>query len=277
MHTRYIDPKVDFGFKRIFGNADVLVAFLNVILPTADRIARIEYLNTVVVGDSPASRMIIYDLRCRTEDGRTIIVEFQRLPQPYFKERSLFYAMRGFEDQVQRGDQTYELTPVYLVAIVDYKLPGDYEGYVHHFTLKNEQGELFSPILQLFFLELPKLPMIDEQTTLSPLEQWMEAIRHMPAMERIPDWVTDEDLKKAFEIAEVAAMSPEERERYERAFREDIDLRGAVLQQYIWGKQEGREEGREETILQALRNGLHPEEAAKIFNISMVEIKRLVS
>ncbi len=287
MPTRYIDPKTDFGFKRIFGHEELLVSFLNTILPPPDRISRLEYLNTEVIGHGAAGRVVIYDLRCRTEDGRQIIVEFQRLPQPYFKERSLYYAMRGFEDQVKRGAPAYELSPVYLVAIVDYELPGNYNGYLHHFTLRDEQGALFSPILQLYFLELTKMPMIDEQTKLSALEQWAEAIRHMPALDGIPDWVTEEDLKKAFQVAEVAGMTDAERAKWERAFREDADLRGQVLQQYIYGKmqgeekglkkgrEEGRQDGLEEGIRRALARGMSAEQAKQIWGLSDEDIARL--
>ncbi len=274
---RYIDPKTDFGFKRIFSHESILLAFLNTVIPEADRIASIEYLHTEMIGHGAAGRVVIYGLRCRTDDGRMVIVEFQRLPQPYFKETALSYAMRGFEDQVRQGTPKDELSPVYLVAIVDYELPGNYDGYLHHFTMRNDLGEGYSPILQLSFLELTKMPRVADQATLSPLEQWTEAIRNMPALDGIPDWVTDEDLRKAFQVAEVAGMSDEERAKWEQAFREDQDLREQVLQQYIYGKMEGREEGREEVIRQALDSGMSAEQAKHIWRLSDADIARILS
>lgn len=245
---KYIDPKTDFGFKLIFAHRAIMLSFINAILPKADRVVDFEYTSTEVIGDNPVGRIVIYDLRCLTSDGRTIIVEVQRLPQPYFKERSLYYTMRGMDAQVRRGDEAYEIKPVYLIAVVDFELPGNYEGYLHHFTMQSQRGELFSDVLQLYYLELSKFTMRDDTAVLDPIEQWTEAMRKMPALDGIPDWVTEEDLKKAFTVAEVGRLSDEERLKWERAFREDRDLRGQVLQQYIWGKMKGKEEGREEAI-----------------------------
>ena len=282
--ARYIDPKTDYGFKLIFSHKPILRSFVNAVLPAADRVVDFEYIGTEVLGGNPAGRIVIYDLRCLTTDGRTIIVELQRLPQPYFKERALYYTMRAFDEQVRRGDEAYGLDPVYLIAVVDYDLPGDYSGYLHRFTLRSDDGAAFSDVLQLFFLELSKIPPVSDATdTLDPLEQWAEAIRHMPALDGIPAWVTEEDLKKAFTVAEVAGLSKEERAKWERAFREDRDLRGQVLQQYIWGKQEGREEGREEAraetareiAARALAKGLALRDVADLTGLDLEDVQRI--
>ncbi len=253
---RYADPITDFGFKRMFAGHATLIAFINAVLPAKDRVTAISYLRTDVIGDGVATRTVVYDLRCVTADGRTIIIEVQRLAQPYFKERTLYYAMRSFAEQVQPGDRFYELKPVYVIALVDYDLPGasgkgGYGGYFHQFRLMSTAGELFSDVLQLYFVELNKLPMPTDTlsadtTTLAPLEQWALAMRNMKAMDRIPDWVTEEEIRKAFTTMEVANMSAEERENWELAMAQDRDLRGAWLQQYIYGKEEGREEGLDE-------------------------------
>ena len=280
MQPRYIDPKTDYGFKLIFGHHDILLAFINTVLPKADAVKRLTYASTEVVGHGPAGRVVIYDLRCVTEDGRTIIVEVQRLPQPFFKERSLYYTMRSLDLQVSKGDPIYEILPVYLIAVVDFDLPGDYTGYLHHFTLKNQHQESFSDVLQLYFLELNKFTMSDTTDVLDPLEQWTQAIRSMPALDGIPDWVTDEDLRKAFTVAEVGKLTDAERAKWERAFREDRDLRGQVLQQYIWGKTEGREEGRRDVhrdlALKRKAAGDTPEQIAELLDVELGYVQELL-
>ena len=309
---RYADPITDYGFKKLFGNIDLLLAFVNVVLAGAERVGEIVHVNTEIKGDGVATRTVIYDLRCRTTDGRTIIVEVQRLPQPYFKERTLYYAMRSFAEQVRPGDEDYEIRPVYVVALLDYDLPGEhprlaratdgngiratgadgYAGYLHRFRLASETGELFSDVLQLYFLELNKLRVAAEvlqekPTKLELLEQWGHVLSNMTAMDRIPDWVTDEDIRKAFTVMEVAQMSPEERENWERALAQDRDLRGAVLQQYIFGKEEGWEEGREEgraaarrerqaTAQRLLAKGMSRAEAAEVLGLSRDELDVLL-
>lgn len=151
MH-RYLDLHTDYGFKHVFAHEAILISFISAILPPEDHIVDLEYLSTEIRGGNPSGRTVIYDLRCLTADGRVIVVEVQRMPQPYFKERTLYYTMRGFEDQVRRGDDEYAITPVILIAVVDFELAGGYEGYFHHFTIQNARGELFSDVLQLYFV-----------------------------------------------------------------------------------------------------------------------------
>ena len=305
---RYADPITDYGFKKLFADVDLLLAFINVVLAGADRVTEVVHVSTEVIGDGVATRTVIYDLRCRTADGRTIIVEVQRLPQPYFKERTLYYAMRSFAEQVRPGAEVYELRPVYVVVLLDYDLPGapgplaaeapaviratgasGYDGFLHRFRLSSETGELFSDVLQLYFLELNKLSVateaIDERpTTMDLLEQWGHVLSNMTAMDRIPDWVTDEDIRRAFTVMEVAQMSPEERDNWERALAQDRDLRGAVLQQYIFGKAEGREEGRaaaraqtRATAERLLARGMPHAEAAEVLGMSPGDLDELLS
>lgn len=190
--------------------------------------------------------------------------------------------MRGFAPRVKRGGDDCELLPAYVIAVVDFDLPGTteapggYDGYLHRFTLKSERGELLSRALQVYFLELSKLPAVADATdVLDPLEQWAEAMRSTPALDGVPAWVTEEDLRKAFTVSELANLTPEERRKWERAFREDRDLRGQVLQQYIWGKQEGKEEGREEIAREMLADGMDPPRVAKLSKLSLERVRRL--
>ena len=281
---RYIDPTTDYGFKRLFENKQILIGFLNAVLPPHDTVADLSYLNQEVIGGNPEGRVVIFDLHCLTQDGRTIIVEMQRLPQPYFKRRMLYYAMRGFEHHVRRGDDSYEFAPVYVVAVVDFTLFDESPNFAHRFTLQSDGGELFSDVLQLHFLELKKYSMSQSPETaeLSALEQWTAALKDMPVLDGIPDWVTDEDIKRAFEVSEVANLSPEERSKFERAIRDDIDFRGQVLQQYIYGKmkglREGREEGREESrrdiVAGLIDKGYDAPAIANLLGWPLDEVKR---
>jgi hypothetical protein len=53
---RYINPLTDFGFKRIFGtelNKNLLIDFLNVILPDPHKVKDLTYLNTDHLGNTP--------------------------------------------------------------------------------------------------------------------------------------------------------------------------------------------------------------------------------
>lgn len=76
--SRYINPFTDFGFKKLFGteiNKDLLIDFLNTILPEKSSIKSLTYLPTERLGDRQFERKAIFDVYCENELGEKFIVE----------------------------------------------------------------------------------------------------------------------------------------------------------------------------------------------------------
>ena len=75
--AKYIDLMVDWSFKRVFGtevNKDILIEFLKVIFPQF-AITDITYIPTEQLGIMEEDRKAIFDVLCKTEDGKTFLVE----------------------------------------------------------------------------------------------------------------------------------------------------------------------------------------------------------
>lgn len=105
--ARYINLFTDFGFKKIFGseeNKEILLDFLNTLLPEVQTIIDLQYLNSERIGNSALERKAIYDLYCENDKGEKFIVELQRASQDFFKERSIFYAARAVDQQAEKGE-----------------------------------------------------------------------------------------------------------------------------------------------------------------------------
>ena len=89
----FINPFTDVGFKRIFGqevNKDLLMDFLNELLAGEERIEDLRFMDKEQLPDNEQERGIIYDIFCRTEDGRHLIIEMQNDSQTYFRNRVCF-------------------------------------------------------------------------------------------------------------------------------------------------------------------------------------------
>ena len=88
---RYLDPKNDLTFKRIFGeHPSLLKSFLNALLPLDTPIETIEYLPAELVPEIPIFKNSIVDVRCYDQKGKQFIVEMQMLWTDSFKSRVLF-------------------------------------------------------------------------------------------------------------------------------------------------------------------------------------------
>jgi len=119
LKSKYINPFTDYGFKRLFGeetNENLLIAFLNDILPIQDKIIKLDFKKNEAQGDTATSRRVVYDIFCKDEKGSQLIVEIQNAKQTYFKDRTVFYSTFPIRDQAQKGEWNFKLEAVYCVA-----------------------------------------------------------------------------------------------------------------------------------------------------------------
>ena len=91
---RYINPFVDFGFKKLFGieaNKDILISFLNAVIEDADDpILDLFPKNVEQIGEFNGDRTCYFDVYCQTANGRRFIVEMQNSWEVFFKDRTLY-------------------------------------------------------------------------------------------------------------------------------------------------------------------------------------------
>ncbi|MBC7892384.1 MAG: PD-(D/E)XK nuclease family transposase, partial [Sphingobacteriaceae bacterium] len=72
LREKYINPFTDFGFKKLFGtepNKDLLIDFLNQVLPAYHQIKALSYTSNEHLGASELDRRAVFDLFCTSENG----------------------------------------------------------------------------------------------------------------------------------------------------------------------------------------------------------------
>jgi predicted transposase/invertase (TIGR01784 family) len=124
VHSKYINPFTDFGFKRIFGeesNKDILLDFLNEILaPQGIHIKDLTYKKNDHYPISKEDRKVIFDLYCENEKGEKFTIELQKAKQDHFKDRMLYYSTFSVQEQGILGSWNYKLKAIYVIAILDF-------------------------------------------------------------------------------------------------------------------------------------------------------------
>nr|VFK17316.1 MAG: PD-(D/E)XK nuclease family transposase [Candidatus Kentron sp. LPFa] len=78
MISKYFNPYTDFGFKKLFGeeaNKDLLIDFLNQLLPEHHQIAELGFRNTEQLPDIPLARKAFFDIHCISATGKRFIVD----------------------------------------------------------------------------------------------------------------------------------------------------------------------------------------------------------
>lgn len=247
----YINLFTDFGFKKIFGeepNKDLLIAFLNSLLHEEETVVDVQYQNVEKSGVEARQRRAIYDLYCTNEQGDRFIVEIQRAKQRFFKDRSLYYATHAIADQAVKGrDWDFQLTKVYLIAIMDFAFDdSDADKLLHRVQLHDSVTKaLFYDKLTFIYLEVPKFKKrLDELTT--DFERWIFAFRNLHRLKNYPASLTEGIFQKLLTMAEIAKLDPQQRHAYEDSLKVYRDLKNIKDTAFEEGREAGREEGREE-------------------------------
>lgn len=71
----YINPLTDYGFKKVFGDEEIMREFLNDLLKLPSPIKHVNFLNKDMLPENDELKAIVYDMRCETEAGGEVIVE----------------------------------------------------------------------------------------------------------------------------------------------------------------------------------------------------------
>ena len=222
-----------------------MILTLREILPETD-ISDITYGNKEHPNPFPDSHGVIFDIECTSNDGSRFIVEVQLARQAWFMERALFYSSFAIQEQVMRGQDSYEFMPVYFIALMDFTLhPEDDGRFVYRYNLLDiNTGELMTDRIGYTFLELPKVRSISDGS--SNLEKLCYALHNMTVMKTRPPEMTAEIFELLFSSAEIAKFAPEEKIKYENDMTTERDIRNQIAYSREEGRAEGLEKGRAE-------------------------------
>ena len=230
---RYLDPKADLTFKKVFGeHPDLVISFLNALLPLerGEEIQSIEYLSPEMVPDNPARKYSIVDVRCKDVQGRQFLVEMQTIWSSEFKSRVLFNASKAYVRQLDANENFRLLQPVYSLNLVDAVFEPDVETYYHYYRLVHEQySNKIIDGLHLVFVELPKF----KPTTYSEKKMqvlWLRFLSEIDGNTREIDeeLLSNPDIKKAIGIIEQSAFTDEQLDAYDK-FWDGVRVERAII------------------------------------------------
>jgi predicted transposase/invertase (TIGR01784 family) len=254
---RFINPKTDFAFKRIFGSSEsknILKSFLNALIYEGNpTIEDLEIIDPALAPKISGLKDTYLDVKAKINDGKTVIIEMQVLNVSSFAKRVIYNAAKTYATQLGKGEGYSKLKPVLALTITDFEMFDNDQDVISHFVFKQTKRffDYPDPEIELFFVELPKFnKTLDELETIT--DKWIYFMKNAPSLEMIPDEMGgNSELEQAFAIANEANLSRAELEDLEKREMFIEDQRNLILR----GKQEGREEGRQEGRQEGLEEG----------------------
>ena len=233
--ARYIDPMVDWSFKRLFGsevNKDILIEFLKVIFPEHE-IEDITYIPAEQLGIMEDDRKAVFDVICRTKEGKDFLVEMQYAPQEHFFERALYYTSFPIMKQgkkAQRDEETsikkewnYELDGVYFLGVLNFKYEDD-DLIEHRYLLREATtGKTMTDKLKFVFVEVEKFNKSEDELA-TDFDKWLFILKNLSKLLERPAALRDKIFSRLFDVAEYASLDNIDKQNYVKAMTTARDI-----------------------------------------------------
>ena len=259
---RYLDPKADIVFKKIFGDhPHLLQSFLNAVLPLPEDnpIVELSYLPTEQVPHIPAFKRTIADVKCKDASGRAFIVEMQMEWTDCFKQRLLFGASQAVVKQLGKGQSYHLLEPVYGLGIVADIYEKENPQWYHHYQLvksANQSNDIIEH-LQLIFIELPKFPIHShEEKKLRLL--WLRFLREIDekTVNVAQELLDVPEISEAVVLAQESAYTLGELNAYESYWDSVRTEKTLMIGKLEEGLKKGFEQGMKQGIEKGIEQGI---------------------
>ncbi len=287
----YFDPTTDFGFKKLFGeenNKDLLMDFLNGLLPNDYQISSLTFQKTEQLPDHDDERKAIFDILCQNSAGETFIVEMQKIFMPYFIDRSLYYTTFPIQSQAPKGKWDFDLKRIFLIGILDF----EYDKNIQHFkkrqllrscALRDEIGVLMTDKLHFKFLQLPYFNKKQHHLT-NHFDKWCFFLQNLENINVIPDILKEPIFMKAFDVAKVSNLSKEDYVLYQisKSKKYDMELieeeaeRRGLEKGKIEGKIEGAKEKERSIVIGAHKKNIAPQQISDVTGIPLEKVLDII-
>lgn len=294
-----MDPTTDIAFKKLFANKEkpeILISFLNSILalPEGKRITSITLNDPNNLPETILEKHSIVDVSCTDQQQHHYIVEMQVMHQKDYAQRAQFYVAHALARQLRRSDTYDKLRPVIFVGILNFKFSQSSNYTTHHYLLEVTTHEHVLQHESYHFVELPKFKLQLADLT-NDAEKWVYFMKHAFNLNEEPSSLARVPaIDEAFDIMKRGNWTQAEliaEEKYWDSIRVATSIKKTMYEQgkaegkaegEAKGRAEGEAKGKAEGLAEAqvniigamLKNGMTPEDIAKIVEIDIEEIKK---
>ena len=291
----YINPLTDFGFKKVFGDEEIMREFLNDLLKPVSPIKHVIFLNKDVQPENEALRGIVYDMRCQTEDGKEIIVEMQNRGQSFFNDRILYYLAHSISPQGYKGrletesldgdiireSWNFDLKPVYGIFFLNFPLNGFQPRLIRTVRfMVEETQEIFNDKIRAYTVELPCMKGMREQDCKDAMDYWSYNLYNMETMNtQLPFTDQKPIFMKMAEVASYPNMNTEQQRIYMDSLNNYRTVMAAKEYVFSRGMKKGMEKGMKKGIIATAKKmkefGLDTNSIAQMTDLSIDDINAL--
>lgn len=218
-----IDPKIDCVFKALLGaeeNRALLMHFLNAFLAIdlVQPIVWVEILNPYNEREYLNDKLSVVDVKAKDSQGRLYQIEIQLAVYRHLSQRIVYNWADLYSQQLKTGEEYAKIQPTYALWLLGENLIPDDPCYVHHYKLRNEQGQTFVEHGGIWLLELNKFQTSSIETE---QERWLKFFIEGEQLDdtRLPDWMNTQEMKQAMNT--LSTFSEKEKQYFQYQARQE--------------------------------------------------------
>ena len=278
---KFIDPRSDIGFKKIFGNEkhpEVLLSFINAVLNLASPIVTLELINPYQAPRLQFLKETTLDVKATDAKGQRFIVEMQMEAGDAFGKRSQYYAFKSYVEQLKVAQKHRFLKPVYFIGVLNFEMFEGQEFQSRHININQNTGTQDLRGVEFYFIELPKF-----KKTLSNLDgiidQWVYFLKNAEDLKVVPEELaTTSEIVSAFEIADQHGWTESELHVFEYWQMKEGEQLDLIETRERRGREEGIVKGENKKANEIATNLLHfldDKTIAENTNLTISEVAEL--
>ncbi len=275
MTVALLPPKMDFVFKRIFGNENhpnVLISFLNAVLTPVDPIKSVIVKDTTIEKSHLEDKYSRLDVKAITNKGEYINIEIQLKDEYNMIKSSLYYWSKLYEGQLENGENYQKLSRTICINLLDFNLL-NHTKFHSVYRLKDcETNEELTDVMEVHFIELKKMKDVKRvEEVKTKLGAWLYFI-NQPDSELVQELEKVEVEIKAAK-AELIRLSGDrkERERYEKRRESRLNEISALS----YAEEKGAKKEKIEISKNLIQKGLDDDFIAETTGVSVEKVREI--
>ncbi|MFI3198394.1 MAG: Rpn family recombination-promoting nuclease/putative transposase [Methylococcaceae bacterium] len=218
-----IDPKIDCVFKALLGseeNRNLLIHFLNAFLAQdlIEPLVWVEILNPYNDKEFLTDKLSIVDVKARDSHDRLYQIEIQLTRYGHLPARIIYNWTDIYSQQLKSGQDYLQLRPTYSIWLLAENLISDDNETVHHYKMRDEQGNTLTQHGGIWLLELKKFKANHVETE---DQRWLKFFREGEQLndEALPDWMITREMKQA--MSTLSTFSEKDQHYYQYQARQE--------------------------------------------------------
>ena len=280
MVMKYLDPKADLTFKKIFGNHPKrLISLLNALLPLSEeeQIQEIKYLPTELVPENNSYRYAITNILCTDAKSNKFCVVIRIEWSDAFQLRVQFLASELYVNPAIKQVKYFAQYPTYSLNLISDTFKYNTPDFIHNYhVVYDKDTHKVIEDLHFTFIELPKFTphsIADKRM----MVLWLRFLTEINSdTKEIPaDLLNDPEIGKAVEELEISGFSDAELWAYDKFWDSVSVERTLIDDSYKKGIEKSMNQRSLEIARKMLAKGMDEATVMDMTGVTAEEIKLL--